>query len=389
MARHRNHHLYQDKKSGVWYFQMKARGIERPYKFSLKTTSVVEARALRDEYMAEIRAHGHLRSPEPVLVEGALFGEIAQKWAEIKKTRVEETTFESYQKTMNFYVLPVFGNRRIETITTLDIELFISRLKCKGKSKRNIMTPFRDVMRFAKKHHFIKSNPMVDVEPIKVKRGERAEKQPLNLEDIQMFLAHLDEFWKPLFTFMFFSGVRVSEAAGLKWKRVHLDKGLVQIRKVVVYVHGRAIYKTTKTEGSVRDVKLHEVAIEALREQRKRTWKGDRENFVFQNTHGRTIHRQTLNQLVVKPTLREAGLLDNRSIKETRSSYITNALDCAERMSFIQKQVGHVNTKMIVEHYYRFVPADDDGKKLESAWKSTSILPDPGNGDLELSENKR
>ncbi len=144
-----------------------------------------------------------------------------------------------------------------------------------------------------------------------------------------------------------------------------------------------------KAEGSVRDVKLHEVTIDALREQRKRTWKGNRENFVFQNTHGHTIHRHTLNRLVVKPTLREAGLLDNRSIKETRASYITNALDCAERMSFIQRQVGHVNTKMIVEHYYRFVPADDDGQKLESAWKSTSILPDLGNGDLELSENKR
>lgn len=29
---------------------------------------------------------------------------------------------------------------------------------------------------------------------------------------------------------------------------------------------------------------------------------------------------------------------------------------------------------MIVDHYYRYVPAPDDGAKLENAWNSTSIL---------------
>jgi integrase len=54
-----------------------------------------------------------------------------------------------------------------------------------------------------------------------------------------------------------------------------------------------------------------------------------------------------------------------------RTSYITNALDRNERMSFIQKQVGHTTTRMIVDHYYRHVPAPDDGNRLEVAWNST------------------
>jgi integrase len=45
-------------------------------------------------------------------------------------------------------------------------------------------------------------------------------------------------------------------------------------------------------------------------------------------------------------------------------------------MSFVQKQVGHTTTRMIVDHYYRYVPAPDDGAKLEEAWNSTRILPE-------------
>lgn len=68
------------------------------------------------------------------------------------------------------------------------------------------------------------------------------------------------------------------------------------------------------------------------------------------------------------------------------TSYITNALDRNERMSFIQKQVGHTTTRTIVDHYYRHVPAPDDGNRLEDAWNSTSILPVSKDSDLQVSE---
>lgn len=383
-----NHHLYQDKVSGVWYFQKKVKGITRPYKPSLETTSVVEARRKRDNYLKEIELHGQILKPEIALSEAMPFGEVVIKWSEIKKTRVEETTFDNYRKIMNAHVLPAFGNRLIDTITSLDIEIFISKLRCKGKTKQNILTPFRDVMKFAKKHKIIETNPFIDVDPIrKTKSAKSEEKRPLILLEIKKFFQYLDDFWLPLFIFLFFTGTRIAEAAGLKWKRVDLVNGVVKIRKVLVFVRGKQIYKKTKTESSIRDIKLPKVVIEALREQRKRTWKGNGDNFVFLNKIGGNIHRHTLNNGVVRPTLKKAGISSNISIKDTRATYITNSLDENERMSFIQKQVGHTTTRMIVDHYYRYVPASDDGKRLEDAWNSTSILPDQSDVVLEDIEN--
>lgn len=378
-----NHHLYQDKESAVWYFQKKVRGISKPYKFSLETTSVVEARRKRDNFLKEIELHGQILKPEVASSESMLFGEAAVKWSEI--VQIEETTLDNYRKIMNTHVLPAFGNCHIDTITSLDIEVFISKLKCGGKTKQNILTPFKDVMKFAKKHKIIQTNPFNDVDPIKKTKSKK--KRPLSLNEIQLFLNNLNEFWKPLFIFLFFTGARIAEAAGLKWKCVDLVNGVVKIRKTLVYVRGKKIYKRPKTESSIRDIKLRKSVIEALRDQRKKTWKGNGDNFVFLNKIGDNIHRHTLNNGIVRPTLVKAGIPSNISIKDTRATYITNSLDKNERMSFIQKQVGHTTTRMIVDHYYRYVPAPDDGKRLEDAWNSTSILPDQNDENLEVIEN--
>jgi hypothetical protein len=75
-------------------------------------------------------------------------------------------------------------------------------------------------------------------------------------------------------------------------------------------------------------VKLLGFVVDVLRIQRKRTWKGDGENFVFVITEGRFTNRHTLN------------------------------------------------------------PAPDDGNRLEKAWKSTGILPEQVQANLQAVENK-
>lgn len=365
----KNHHLYQDKASGVYYFQKKVRGL-KPYKFSLDTKSVTQARQKRDEYLKEIELHGSINIPE-VADEPSLsvFGEIALKWSEIVRSNLAETTFENYKKVMNTHVLPVFGNRPIDSITSLDIETFISRLTCGSKTKLNILTPFRLVMKFAKKHKIIQSNPFLDVDPIK--KTKSVQKRALNIDEIHQFIETIDEYWKPLFIVLFFTGIRVAEAAALKWENVDLDNGVLKIRQNLVRLPGgEIINKKPKTDSSIRDVKIPDFIVGALIEQRGKTWDGHDNGFVFLNKEGRPIHRHTLNNYIIKPTLKKLGISYSISIKDTRASFITNALDQNERMSYVQSQVGHASTRMIVDHYYRYVPAKEDGGKLEHAWNS-------------------
>ena len=66
--------------------------------------------------------------------------------------------------------------------------------------------------------------------------------------------------------------------------------------------------------------------VDALRDQRKRTWKGNGDNLVLINTEGRYVHRHTLNRLVIRPALEKAGIAHRISSKDTRACFITNAL---------------------------------------------------------------
>jgi integrase len=365
-AKKLNRNLYQDFKSGIWYFQKDVKG--KAYKFSLGTTSLVEARRRRDEYLRDIQLKGFVSfKEEPSQAKDApFFGEVVKQWADIKKMQISPTTFRVYRKNMNKYVLPVFGNKRIDAITSLEIESFLSRINGSGIYKQTIMTPFKNIMNFATKHRIISDNPMNLVDRIK---SEKAEVHPLDLEEIRIFLEHVEPFYRQLFIFLFFTGVRIGEAAGLKWKRVDIKNRKVRICKTIVFCDGKPLYKSPKTHGSVRDIKLSASVVNALLEQQKRTWKGDGENFVFMSKRGRHINRHALNDTVFKPTLLKAGLPTNRSLKDTRASFITNSLDHNERLSFIQRQVGHNSTRMIIDHYYNYVPSADDGKKLESAWE--------------------
>jgi integrase len=184
------------------------------------------------------------------------------------------------------------------------------------------------------------------------------------------------------------SGVRIGEGAALKWKRVDFKNRRVYIRKTLV----RGEYKEPKTKSSIRYVHLLPIALKALQLHKKHTF--CKSDFVFLNMKGKNIHQHSINHHVFKPTLMKAGLSTDRNCKDTRSSYITNAIDNNERLGFVQNQAGHTNTKMIIEHYYRHIPSADDRKGLDKAisekitsendevletgktLNSTSILPD-------------
>ena len=233
-------------------------------------------------------------------------------------------------------------------------------------------------MKFAKKHKIISYNPMDDVDGVRV--SGKAEIHPLSLDEIKSFLGAVPIFYRPLFVFLFFTGARFGEAAALKWKRVDFATGVVKIRRTLVMGE----IKEPKTKSSIRDIKLSSIVVETLREQRKHTM--GKSEFVFLNQLGRNIHPHSINAHVFKPTLRKIGLSAKRSCKDTRASFITNSLDAKERMGFVQKQVGHTTTKMIVNHYYNYIPSKDDGQKLEEAWNSTRNLPESEEANSEVIE---
>ena len=85
------------------------------------SSSIEEARRLRDDLLKEVDFLGEIQKPE-IIDNGPLFGEFAEKWATVKSAQIKYPTMRDYKSSMNLYILPRFGNTPIASITYLDIE---------------------------------------------------------------------------------------------------------------------------------------------------------------------------------------------------------------------------------------------------------------------------
>ncbi len=367
MAKKMNHHL--TRRGDVWYLNVMVRG--KRIKKAL-SRSITKARELRDEDLEQIRIHGDIQRPEPSR-EVKLFGEVAKQWVKIKDRKVKSSTLTDYRGAMNYYILPKFGNTPIHEISYLDVEVFISELKCSNKRINNILVPMRSLMKFALKASLIDRNPMDLIENLKVSKPDI---DPLSMDEVNRFLDVVEPFYRPFFTVAFFTGMRFGEMAGLKWKNVDFKLGVIKVRETRV----RGEEGRPKTAGSVRDIKILPPVVEALREQRKITM--GRSDYVFLNRKGRPLLPNSINYHIWKPALKKAGLKP-RSLYQTRHTFATLMLDGGELPGWVQKMMGHVSLKMILERYYSYIKnyERDDGnafmeKVYEPSLESADVKAD-------------
>lgn len=347
----KNHHLEQ--RRGMWSFVAMVNG--KRLKKAL-STSVTEARTLRDQYLNEITVYGEIVSLKPALAteeKEVLFGEVAEKWAKATEKKVKSSTWRDYKGAMNFYLLPYFGNMPIDQVTFLKVEEFVAELPCSSKRANNVLVPLRSLMRFAYRAELISKNPMDLVDN---KKTDKPDINPLSMDEVNRFLEVIDPFYMSFFIVAFFTGMRFGEMAGLKWKNVSFEKNIIQVK--VTRVRGEE--GNPKTNGSVRDLKMLPPVVEALKQQKLMT--SGKSEYVFLNKNNRPVLPASINFLFWKPALQKANLKP-RSLYQTRHTFATLMLDSGEVPGWVQKMMGHSSLKMILERYYSHIKnyERDDG----------------------------
>ncbi|GAA1209597.1 site-specific integrase [Prauserella alba] len=103
----------------------------------------------------------------------------------------------------------------------------------------------------------------------------------------------LDEAWGTLVWLVMTTGMRRGEVCALRWSRVELDEGVVDVRSSYTTVRGIGKEKDTKTH-QIRRIALDTETVGLLRERKKRcqelfgkleaAW--DEESFVFTGARG-------------------------------------------------------------------------------------------------------
>ena len=171
-------------------------------------------------------------------------------------------------------------------------------------------------------------------------------------------------FWR-LALFMILTGARVSEACGLCWDAVDLERGFARvIRRLAWEQRNKKPYleETTKTSASVRVLLLPDELLEILKVMKEE--KQNQTGLVFTNHNNEALKYNAI-QASFNAGFVALGL-PWRSTHILRHSYATAALIATNNISAVQASLGHTSSQM-TERYAKVVALLDRGVAEKTA----------------------
>ena len=152
---------------------------------------------------------------------------------------IKERQYSRVLKTIQVIEKSDIANKKIEDVTSEDIQIYLNSLKDYSNSYiKKIMEQFTQSYNLAMNKGYIVKNPMVDV--IKP-RSTKADKEvrALTVEEQQAFTNYLmtksieDEPYKNVFLIQMYMGLRVGEALALRNGDIDLKRNLINVNKTL------------------------------------------------------------------------------------------------------------------------------------------------------------
>ena len=176
---------------------------------------------------------------------GPLFRECWKAWFEIKSGQERSaSTLANYQWVADTYLLPFFGDGRIDGITADDIQKYFNSIM---KLSRSVSTQSRAILSGifdrAVRLGDIRQNPML----YKYERSRKMGKKVVLQDDELIAVMEQTEKLKETgdirdylyFCFLCFTALRRGEILGLKWKDLDFEENRIFVRNNVTFPNGQ------------------------------------------------------------------------------------------------------------------------------------------------------
>ncbi|MEH0742573.1 site-specific integrase [Vibrio cholerae] len=296
------------------------------------------------------------------------FSDYANEWFERQKGSWKPSYQSTVRNTLDRYLIAEFGDMLIGDIRLSHLDFF--RQDLQGRSGRDgqtlltnkrinhILWPLIAILSLgAEEYHF--PYPFRRYRALK---EERAESNPLTIDEVRAFLAAVDPQWYDYFLVRFWTGLRSCEIHGLCWQHIDFDHRLIRIRQN--FVNGEL--GDVKTPKSRRDLKMSEAIYEALNRQRQRV-PHQEDQFVFPHPNGNGLSTHYVSSKLWYPTLKKAQLKKRRPY-ETRHTAAVLHIAAHENPLYIAQMLGHSNTKLLFSVYAPYVAnaSRQDGRAFDA-----------------------
>lgn len=308
--------------------------------------------------------------------------------------RLKPRTFNSYRQNYDNHVLPALGARRVATITSQDVELWVASLVEKGLSPatvRNNFVALTKAMKYAARHSLIVRNPCEGGAHLpRQAHGEEFVAQILTPAQIERLAVQLDDAapYGLMVRLAAYSGLRAAEMAGLRVRDVNLFRKHIEVRRTVQRVKGGWAIGTPKSRRSTRDVPIlrsdllyelqaHLAAHPRRGEPDAPLWPG-RVIGSHVLDYTRPFDHQSFYRWYYKPALRSVNLPDIR-FHDLRHTAASVWLAAGIEPFKVSRWLGHASLATTDTIYSHLYPSDhaDDVAALEDFVRRAGIAGDP------------
>jgi integrase len=349
-----------DRGAKVWLVRVFAgrKGGKRKYVSRTVRGTKREAQAVLTKMLRD-RDQGALTTPTRTT-----FAEYVAEWKESSlRGRVSARTFRGYTYSLDRYVLPVLGDKRLTAIEPWDIQKLYQDMLERGLSAstvRGAHAVIRSALKQAVRWRFLPANPADAVDLPSPKAGQHLALTP---DQARRFLAAADASpWRALYQVLVVCGLRPGEAFGLRWADVDLAAGRLAVRRGVTYDAGRnVVLAEPKTRGSRRSMPIPPELQTALADHLERTrGVANPLGLVFPNADGRPIHPNHWGRTEFRRLVAAAGAPKEFRLYDLRHTCATLMLASGVHPKIVSERLGHATTKLTLDTYSHVTPTMQD-----------------------------
>ena len=352
------------KGSGEWWIfidhkgKRKAKKVGNDKRLAREAAKKIEAKLVLGQL--DLQPANEARVPK--------FSEYTEVWLEgYGKAALKYSTLESYRNELRNHITPYFGKKRLDEIARADVKQFIYDSLGKGLAPANVrkqVAYLSSILNQAVDDEIIEKNPTRELFRLIPKKDTKADINPLNKEEIHIFLEKARELYPryyPFFLCAARTGMRLGELLALEWACVDFNGRFIEVRQSISRHR-----LTTPKNKKIRRVDMSMQLTETLRIHRNDLRKeslrcgSPMSQWVFNQPNGKPLTATTAANRMFHRCLEKAGLRRVR-FHDLRHSFASILIQQGESLAYVKEQMGHHSIQMTVDLYAHLAPEGNKG----------------------------
>lgn len=288
------------------------------------------------------------------------FSMFMERWFNTSyKRTVEITTAKSREYVIRNHIMKYFQHKKINEITTFDIDSFyVDKLDSgySGAYIRQMHNLLNQAFDQAVRWSLIKVNPVKNAKPPKVKSEEKI---TWTVDEVNRFLNLIKNSSMEIpYLLAIFTGMRRGEVLGLKWDDVDFENKKIRIKRSLCFVSGKGlIFKEPKTKKSKRQISISQHVVNVLKKHKqKQEFQKEKLGTQYQDNNlivctddGKPLDPRNLLRQFYR--LIEEANVPRISFHDLRHTHATILMQQGENPKVVSERLGHSRVGITLDLY--------------------------------------